>query len=42
MVWFHKFDETSTANIRKTLGIDDPEWGSRVLYIIVFRKLLPI
>jgi len=42
MVWFHKFDETSTANIRKTLGIDDPERGSRVLYIIVFRKLLPI
>jgi hypothetical protein len=42
MVWFHKFDETSTAGIRKTLGIDEPERGSRVLYIIVFRKLVPI
>lgn len=37
MVWFHKFEETSTAIIRKALGIDDT--GSRVLYIIVFRKL---
>ncbi|KIK32859.1 hypothetical protein CY34DRAFT_814033 [Suillus luteus UH-Slu-Lm8-n1] len=40
MVWFHKFEETSTAIIRKALGIDDT--GSRVLYIIVFRKLDPI
>jgi hypothetical protein len=37
MVWFHKFKGTSTAVIRKALGIDD--MGSRVLYIIVFRKL---
>ena len=42
MVWFHKFDETSKAGIRKTLGIDEPERGSRALYIIVFRKLVPI
>jgi hypothetical protein len=40
MVWFHKFEGTSTAVIRKALGIDDT--GSRVLYIIVFRKLEPI
>ncbi|KAG1861394.1 hypothetical protein C8R48DRAFT_711317 [Suillus tomentosus] len=40
MVWFHKFEDTSTAIIRKALGIDDA--GSRVLYIIVFRKLEPI
>ncbi|KAG2360905.1 hypothetical protein BDR07DRAFT_1411120 [Suillus spraguei] len=44
MVWFHKFDQTSTMKIRKSLGIQDPdaERGSRVLYIIVFRKLVPI
>ncbi|KAG2134053.1 uncharacterized protein EDB93DRAFT_1173291 [Suillus bovinus] len=44
MVWFHKFDETSTAKIRRSLGIQDAdaEGGSRVLYIIVFRKLIPI
>ncbi|KAG1800044.1 hypothetical protein EV424DRAFT_437938 [Suillus variegatus] len=40
MVWFHKFEDTSTAITRKALGIDDA--GSRVLYIIVFRKLDPI
>ncbi|KAG2159495.1 uncharacterized protein EDB93DRAFT_1245290 [Suillus bovinus] len=40
MVWFHKFEGTSTATIGKALGIDDA--GSRVLYIIVFRKLDPI
>ncbi|KAG2067170.1 hypothetical protein BDR04DRAFT_1105526 [Suillus decipiens] len=35
---------TSTGKIRKSLGIQDPdgERGSRVLYIIVFRKLVPI
>jgi len=42
VVWFHKFDETSTVGIRRTLGIDEPERGSRALYIIVFRKLVPI
>ncbi|KAG2090519.1 hypothetical protein BD769DRAFT_1524974 [Suillus cothurnatus] len=40
MVWFHKFEGTSTTVIRKALGIDDT--GSRILYIIVFRKLEPI
>ncbi|OAX35651.1 hypothetical protein K503DRAFT_745613 [Rhizopogon vinicolor AM-OR11-026] len=42
MVWFHKFEETSTANIRRALGIGDAERGSRVFYVIVFRKLRPI
>ncbi|KAG1772855.1 hypothetical protein EV702DRAFT_1201316 [Suillus placidus] len=42
MVWFHKFEDTSTAKIRKTLGLKDAERGRRVLYIIVFRKLDPI
>ena len=42
MVWAHKFEDTSTAKIRKALGIDDAEVGSRALYIIVFRKLVPI
>ncbi|KAG1754535.1 hypothetical protein EDB19DRAFT_1666907 [Suillus lakei] len=44
MVWFHRFDETSTSKIKRTLGIQDPdaERGSRVLYIVVFRKLVPI
>ncbi|KAG2129041.1 uncharacterized protein EDB93DRAFT_1183411 [Suillus bovinus] len=44
MVWFHKFDETSTTKIRRSLGIQDADAkrGSRVLYIIVFRKLIPI
>jgi len=42
MVWFHKFDETSTVSIRKILGIDKHDRGSRALYIIVFRKLVPI
>ena len=42
MVWFHKFEDASTANIRRALGVDDPDRGSRVFYIVVFRKLLPI
>jgi len=42
MVWFHKFDETSTASIRKILGIGKPDRGSHALCIIVFRKLAPI
>lgn len=39
-----EFDKTSTAKIRKVLGIEDPpgQQGSRVLYIIVFRKFRPI
>ncbi|KAG2127278.1 uncharacterized protein EDB93DRAFT_1332694 [Suillus bovinus] len=44
MVWFHKFDETSTTKIRRSLGIQDAdaEGGSRILYIVMFRKLIPI
>ncbi|KAG2108370.1 uncharacterized protein F5147DRAFT_694687 [Suillus discolor] len=41
-VWFHMFDETSTAHIRKALGMNHDTQGSRVFYIIVFRKLEPI
>ncbi|OAX34638.1 hypothetical protein K503DRAFT_785624 [Rhizopogon vinicolor AM-OR11-026] len=39
MVWFHKFEETSTANIGRALGTDDTELGSRIFCIIVFRRL---
>ncbi|KAG2052904.1 hypothetical protein BDR06DRAFT_914512, partial [Suillus hirtellus] len=45
LVWFHKFKETFTSKIRVALGLKDAEraeQGSRVLYIIVFRKLIPI
>ncbi|KAG2741817.1 hypothetical protein P692DRAFT_20907091 [Suillus brevipes Sb2] len=42
MVWSHKFEETSTANIRMALGLKDAERGRRVLSIIVFKKLDPI
>ncbi|KAG1774509.1 hypothetical protein EV702DRAFT_1280603 [Suillus placidus] len=42
LVWSHKFGDTSTANIRRALGIDDAEPGRRVFYIIVFRQLEPI
>ncbi|KAG2355781.1 hypothetical protein BDR07DRAFT_1364871 [Suillus spraguei] len=42
MVWSHKFEDTSTANIRRALGLKDAERGRRVLYIVVFRKLDPI
>ncbi|KAG1805107.1 uncharacterized protein HD556DRAFT_1437270 [Suillus plorans] len=45
LVWFHKFEETSTSKIRVALGLKDAEraeQGSRILYIIVFRKLIPI
>jgi hypothetical protein len=42
IVWFHKFEEISTANIRRALGIDDAERSSRVLYNVLVRKLYPI
>ena len=42
VIWSHRFQGTSTAKIRKALGIDDAQGGNRVLYIIVFRKLRPI
>lgn len=42
MVWFHKFDETSTTHIRKASGMNHAAQGSRVFYIIIFRRLEPI
>jgi hypothetical protein len=36
------FEDTSAANIRRALGIDDAETGQCIFYIIVFRELLPI
>ncbi|KAG2135350.1 uncharacterized protein EDB93DRAFT_1170796 [Suillus bovinus] len=42
LVWSQVFEDTSTANIRRALGIDDAETGRRVFYIIVFRELRPI
>ncbi|OJA11928.1 hypothetical protein AZE42_13086 [Rhizopogon vesiculosus] len=36
------FEETSTMNIRREVGIEETKRGSRVLYIIAFRKLVPI
>ncbi|OJA10658.1 hypothetical protein AZE42_07280, partial [Rhizopogon vesiculosus] len=39
--WHHKFKEP-TSQIREALGISEPARGSRVLYILVFRKLQPI
>ncbi|KAG1730187.1 hypothetical protein EDB19DRAFT_2027541 [Suillus lakei] len=45
LVWFYKFEGTSTSRIRIALGLKDAEQakqGSRVLYILVFRKLIPI
>jgi len=42
VIWSHKFEGTSTAGIREALGIHNAQLGSRVLYIIVFRKLRPI
>ncbi|KAG2132094.1 hypothetical protein DEU56DRAFT_448941 [Suillus clintonianus] len=42
MVWFHKFEDTSTAKIRSALGLEDPKLGRRVFYIIIFRRLEPI
>jgi hypothetical protein len=41
MVWFHKFEDTSTASIREALKIKDARRGSRVFYVIVFMKLSP-
>ncbi|KAG1744146.1 uncharacterized protein EDB91DRAFT_1221026 [Suillus paluster] len=41
LLWSHKF-ENPTSAVRKALGVPEAEKGSRVLYILVFRKLLPI
>ncbi|KIJ10548.1 hypothetical protein PAXINDRAFT_101973 [Paxillus involutus ATCC 200175] len=32
----------STSTIRKALGLDDPDKGSRTLFLLVFKKLSPI
>lgn len=42
MAWFHKFEDTSTATIRRVLGLENAERGRRVLDIIIFRRLDPI
>lgn len=42
MVWFHKFEGTSTAKIRRALGFEDADRDRRVSYIVVFGKLDPI
>jgi hypothetical protein len=41
LLWSYKFDEP-TSEIRKWLGVEEPTKGSRVLYILVFRRLRPI
>ncbi|KAH7923181.1 hypothetical protein BV22DRAFT_1036642, partial [Leucogyrophana mollusca] len=41
LLFWYKF-ENSTAELRRALGIANPENGSRTLYILVFRKLSPI
>jgi len=42
VIWSHVFEGTSMATIREALGIHNTQLGSRVLYIIVYRKLRPI
>ncbi|KAG0699553.1 hypothetical protein DFH29DRAFT_1014269 [Suillus ampliporus] len=41
LLWHCKVKNPTSA-VRKALGIADPTEGSRVLYILVFRKLRPI
>jgi hypothetical protein len=43
LLWSYnlKFDEPM-SEIRKWLGVEEPTKGSRVLYILVFRRLRPI
>ncbi|KAG1803457.1 hypothetical protein EV424DRAFT_1647590 [Suillus variegatus] len=41
LLWHYKFTN-STSAIREALGVPDPTTGSRILYILVFRKLKPI
>ncbi|KAG2341852.1 hypothetical protein BDR05DRAFT_1060717 [Suillus weaverae] len=41
LLWHHTFTN-DTSTIREALGVPDPIMGSRVLYILVFRKLHPI
>ncbi|KAG2336010.1 hypothetical protein BDR05DRAFT_971286, partial [Suillus weaverae] len=41
LLWHHTFTNPTSA-IREALGVPDPTTGSRVLYILIFRKLHPI
>ncbi|KAG2032563.1 hypothetical protein BDR03DRAFT_1094849 [Suillus americanus] len=41
LLWHHTFTSPTSA-IREALGVPEPTMGSRVLYILVFRKLHPI
>ncbi|KAG2114188.1 uncharacterized protein F5147DRAFT_607426 [Suillus discolor] len=41
LLWHHTFTNPTSA-IREALGVPEPTTGSRVLYILVFRKLHPI
>ncbi|KAG1739397.1 uncharacterized protein EDB91DRAFT_1248752 [Suillus paluster] len=41
LLWHHEFKNPTSA-VRKALGIAEPTKGSRVLYILVFRRFLPI
>ncbi|KAG2149133.1 uncharacterized protein EDB93DRAFT_362687 [Suillus bovinus] len=41
LLWHHRFTNPTSA-MREALGVPEPTTGSRVLYILVFRKLLPI
>ncbi|KAG2149147.1 uncharacterized protein EDB93DRAFT_1337111 [Suillus bovinus] len=41
LLWHHGFTNPTSA-MREALGVPEPTTGSRVLYILVFRKLYPI
>ncbi|KAG2096083.1 uncharacterized protein F5147DRAFT_393285 [Suillus discolor] len=41
LLWHHTFTNPTSA-IREALDVSEPTKGSRVLYILVFRKLFPI
>ncbi|KAG2104721.1 uncharacterized protein F5147DRAFT_263040 [Suillus discolor] len=41
LLWHHRFTNPTSA-IREALDVPEPTKGSRVLYILVFRKLFPI
>ncbi|KAG2340740.1 hypothetical protein BDR05DRAFT_966616 [Suillus weaverae] len=41
LLWHHTFTNP-TSTIREALGVPNPTTGSRVLYILIFRKLQPI
>jgi hypothetical protein len=41
LLWHHTFMNPTSA-VREALGVPEPTTGSRMLYILVFRKLRPI